>query len=387
MKKIRFIFWPLLIFCLFLIFGLIIVYYLQQKVNKDFLEEISWTSDISLAAVNPDRVKNLSDILPADITATADFSRIKDQIFGLGDLFATKGIDSIYLLSEKEDKIYFIAESTHEGQPLYVTPGKLYKEAPPEAYNAFKSKTSFNSKVYSDEYGTYISRFAPVINKSGDLVGVLGVDVDYNYYQKTLAEDILIFFGIWLLITCLVILVFFYLRNIYKLKNESRISEEKIRAISDSLSDGVVVVDETARITFCNQESEKIFGLELEKALGQKFSDLVKLEEITDINLGKEILNFEFSPKNNLVDRIFEFKFSLRKKGVKYYELSFTATEIEGKYFLIGVFHDISTRRLAAQELKTQKEELEKLNSLMVDRELKMMELKKEIAGLKIKKQ
>jgi len=52
------------------------------------------------------------------------------------------------------------------------------------------------------------------------------------------------------------------------------------------------------------------------------------------------------------------------------------------KHF-IGISRDISVRKRIQFELKASFDEQKKLNDLMIDRELKMIELKKEIASLK----
>jgi len=54
----------------------------------------------------------------------------------------------------------------------------------------------------------------------------------------------------------------------------------------------------------------------------------------------------------------------------------------EVKYF-IGVSRDISDRKKMEEEINNKKDELEKINKFMIDRELKMIELKKENEELK----
>ena len=59
----------------------------------------------------------------------------------------------------------------------------------------------------------------------------------------------------------------------------------------------------------------------------------------------------------------------------------------QGKVIMtIGISHDITEQKEADEKLKASFKELEKVNTLMMDRELKMVELKKEIEALKAKK-
>lgn len=52
---------------------------------------------------------------------------------------------------------------------------------------------------------------------------------------------------------------------------------------------------------------------------------------------------------------------------------------------ILGIFWDISEQKRAEEELKARNEELERMNRLMIGRELRMVELKKEIKELKEK--
>lgn len=386
MKKIKKITAPLIIFSSFVIVGLIILYFLNQSIYKSFFAEINKASSVSIAAIDSDRVKNTAAISPDDIKSSPDYIRLRNQVAGLGKSFIQDGIDSIYLLAKKGDKIYFITESTPEGDPDAVTPGILYEKAPQEVFNVFSYGISIDTDVYTDEYGKYISQFSPIINpNTGELTGVLGVDVDYNYYQSVHFQRVLIFVIIWLLICSFFIALFLYFRGIYRLNNESKISSEKINSISNSINDGVVVIDNNSLISFWNKASEKIFHCDKEKFLKSKFSDIVKIEKAYDLKLEKNIENFSFSFNNSLSGNVFELLLSTSKEKQKYFEASFALAEIGEENYLVGIFHDISKRKQIEIELNSQKDDLEKINKLMVGRELKMIELKHEINRLKNK--
>ncbi len=385
MKKSYFFSKIILVLIVFLALGLGGSYLLQNLVYKDFLGRIKLAAEISLAAVNPDRIENLAELLPEDISQNQDYLRVKSQIIKLGNLFVLDGIDAIYLLTINSGTIYFIAESTPDSQPLAVAPGKIYIRPPQEAYQAFTNNQAYYTEKYSDEFGTYISLFIPVENSAqGGQIGVLGVDVDYSHYQSSLAKALIIFWLIWLTIIILAFLIFLYLRNMRRRRNEFKANEQRIRAISDSISDAVVVVDDENKIIFWSRVSEKIFKLPRAKALGHKFSELVKPDRVLDIEAEKHISDFEFSVNKNLVGKMFEFRLK-DKDGApsEYYELSFSSADVGSERYLVGVFHDISSRMREEFELQHQKSELEKLNNLMIGRELKMIELKKELDSLK----
>jgi cell shape-determining protein MreC len=66
-------------------------------------------------------------------------------------------------------------------------------------------------------------------------------------------------------------------------------------------------------------------------------------------------------------------------------ELSIAKVNLHGKWYAVGVMRDISERKKTEQKLKEKMEELERMNTLMIGRELKMVELKNENNQLKEK--
>jgi len=384
MRKVRELIHPLIIIISFVIIGLIILYFLNINIKESFFAEIKKTSDVAIAAINPERVANLSQTLPGDITTTPDYIRLQDQVEKLGKSFSLNGIDAIYLVTKKGDKIYFIVDSTPFGESGYVIPGVLYEKPPQEIFKVYDHGIALKTDVYIDEYGQYISQFSPIVDfNSGVQVGVLGVDVDYSFYQKSYYQKVSIFL---IIICCFFIFLYLYFRGIYRLNKVARISNEKINSISNAINDGVVVIDNNSLISFCNKASEKIFHTPMNKFIGLKFSDLVRVENVFDLRLEEVVFDFSFSFDNNLSGKTFELQIIANNEKQHYYEVSFKLTEVGGANYLVGVFHDISKRKDIEIELKKQKVDLEKINSLMVGRELKMIELKQEIARLKNKR-
>jgi PAS domain S-box-containing protein len=385
MKKSYFFSKIILAIIIFLAFGLGSSFVIQRIVYKSFLGKIKLAADISLAAVNPERIKNLAALLPEDISQNQDYLRVKNQIIQLGDLFKLYGIDAIYPLSMNSGTIYFIAESTPDGEPLAVSPGKIYLKSPPEVYEVFASHDAQYTKKYSDEFGTYISLFSPILDfDSGEQVGVLGVDVEYAHYQTILIKTLIIFWLIWSVAAILMSLFLLYIRNVRKRKNDFKANEQRIRSISDSISDAVVVVNDEDEVIFWSKVSEKIFKIPQAAALNHRFSELVKPDMVLDIEAEKEIPDFKFSVNKNLVGKLFEFRLKKKEdKSSEYYELSFSAADVGSERYLVGVFHDITFRMREEFALQHQKSELEKLNNLMIGRELKMVELKRELNDLK----
>lgn len=69
-----------------------------------------------------------------------------------------------------------------------VVPGETYEEAPPELYEAFRTgKTTVPPRPYTDRWGTFLSGFAPFFDAEGNVLGVVGVDLEINSIDANLA--------------------------------------------------------------------------------------------------------------------------------------------------------------------------------------------------------
>lgn len=362
--------------------GFVVFYYIEKIVFQNFSDEMTRTSNVVLTSVDPDKVTKFDSLLPGDVTASADFEKVKNEIVSLGDIFTPEGIDAIYLLAKKGNDVYFITESTPYGQPLYVTPGKLYEKAPEEIIKTFDNNVSYTTAKYTDEFGTYISRFSPVVDNQGNQVGVLGIDVDYSYYEAQINKIKIIFVSSLAFVYLFVELLVLYIVKTRKLKNASSTSEQKIMAISNSIVDGIVVINSESKIVFWNSSSEKIFGYSFDEVLGKNFGDLVKLGKPLNLKTGKIIAHFKLSLESHFVNSVLEVNIKNKKQN-NYYELYTTVIIINHEQHLVAVFHDISKRKQEQDELERQKNELESLNNLMVGRELKMIELKQALKDLK----
>lgn len=166
---------------------------------------------------------------------------------------------------------------------------------------------------------------------------------------------------------------------------------------------------EAIRMTRQFEESQKLFRLSMENAgdmifitdmsgaivdanpeacrkLGYGKEELLKLT-VPDIDEGwtKERL-VALEQKLQLGVPITEEGMQKKKDGAIFpVEVTVSSFESEGHRLMIAITRDISARKEAEDKLKERTAELERLNALMVNRELKMAELKKEIEELKQK--
>jgi len=382
-KKKIYTFWLLIITAVFLGLAVTLFFLIENREYKNFKNSLEDVSNITLAAVNPERLKSLHGS-GEEIGLNPDYIRLKDQLLRLGDSFVNRGIDSLYIVEIREGKIVFLVDSFLPTEAKYSAPGIIYEQAPDEIELVYSSGKTFMVGPYTDEYGSFLSRFSPVYNfKDQKTVAVLGVDVDYNYFQNQVQRNQLL--GLLILALVYVFSLLFWLY--FKKRSQDREYifnyEAKLKGITDVITDAIVMVNEEGRVNFWNRGAEKLFKHEESKAMGQNFSDLVKLSDLYDPKINLKVDKLNFFGRSAIVDKILEAKYQAPDKNNKYLEFSLSSLYLSEKWSAVGVFRDISQRKEREIDLLKQKNDFEKLSQAMVGRELKMLELKNKIKNQK----
>jgi PAS domain S-box-containing protein len=163
---------------------------------------------------------------------------------------------------------------------------------------------------------------------------------------------------------------------------EVRAGEEKFKAISSTANDSIIMTDDNDDITFWNQASEKMFGFKEEEVLGKNLHDLIVVE-MDDQKYKKDMKDFSKTGKTWVVGGTFDLPAKRKDGSIFEIELSVSSILVNDHWHAVGVARDITERKKYEQEMEKRAKELERLNEFMVDRELKMTELKKEMKELK----
>jgi len=204
---------------------------------------------------------------------------------------------------------------------------------------------------------------APVLGVENKIMGIFGVSRDISGIKKTEKE----------------------LRDIkqnLELKIEERIkelkrNEEKFRAIATSTTDLIWEGD--------TKTDSLIWYGDIDKKLGYKQGEFPRtisghMEQIHSSDLPKFMKSVEIALKEG---KEFKGEYRIRNKKGAYFFWEETANPIEfekGKAVRwVGAVTDITRRKEAEQKLQEKMKELERVNRVMVGRELKMIELKKTI--------
>ena len=93
---------------------------------------------------------------------------------------------AVYLMRQNEKKqIYFLIDSDPKGDPLYIEPGTIYKEASPTTYHVFETQQIAMDGPVADRWGVWISALVPHTLPDKSVI-VVGIDIDAKEWNKIL---------------------------------------------------------------------------------------------------------------------------------------------------------------------------------------------------------
>ncbi|HQN73272.1 MAG TPA: ATP-binding protein [bacterium] len=244
------------------ILGWVSAQYKGTLTDLKLRNEILFQAQEIASTINEDHIEKLSFTL--DDRANPGFMRIRSQLISYGKYLGN--FSGIYSMVIKDGKIVFGPEDYDENDPLASPPGTVYKMPDDPLQQSFADGIPRVAGPFTDEYGTFISAYAPVMSRvSGEIVLMIGIDI--------LADD--------------------WTREIHRARGFSMIRTLMVVFIFFIFFAMMAVRDSTAkkeRWFFKHLEAILIFtmGTLLSLILGMNASNLVDLSEKKDFqNLAK----------------------------------------------------------------------------------------------------
>ena len=127
-----------------------------------------------------------------------------DLVRQINEINEAYGFEYIYYLQLERGRFRFIFDTDDislfdEGDTSAFLLG-LYEDAPDEAMEAWTNRVfTITKKPYTDEWGTFVSGFYPILDSSDRVAGLLGLDFEVGYV-KNLESRALFALGLSLLI-------------------------------------------------------------------------------------------------------------------------------------------------------------------------------------------
>lgn len=228
------------------------------------------------SAVDPEIAKRLTGS-PSD--AGKDyFRRAKRRIEAIRA--ANADTRFVYLMGIKGGEVVFLADAEPEDSKDYSSPGQPYKRASSELRSLFANGKPFVEGPMKDDWGVWISGLAPIKDRAtGKTVAVLGIDVDAEAWVRAIG----VYRSTAILMTlaaCALVLSFSLIWqqtkwSALRIAAIQIANEKKLRRITSTLGEGVLVTDSEGRLTFINPEAERLLGWSESEILGKHVREVI----------------------------------------------------------------------------------------------------------------
>lgn len=178
------------------------------------------------------------------------------------------------------------------------------------------------------------------------------------------------------------VLVFRDVTNEYHQREALRESEARLRAITDSAQDAIIMMDSEGRISFWNPAAEKILGYSRDEAIGQNLHGLLSPKRFLAAH-NAAFPEFLRTGRGNAVGKTLELA-AVHKDGDELsVSLSLSAVNIKGQWHAVGILRDITEQKKAEDVLlNARKKELE--TGVEIQHQLLLGEIPDKLLGANI---
>ncbi len=189
---------------------------------------------------------------------------------------AVPDVEYIYTCILKDGLVYFVLDAAepgdndHDGVEDRAAIGQDYPEATPEMLRALREGIAIaENRLYTDQWGTYISGYAPIRDSGGRLVGIVGVDLHVTRYQQRLAamrDSVRLAHTYVLCVALLIGAVMWVLwRRAWHAHEQLRLYARAI----ETAANAIVITDRNGTIQWVNPAFTRMTGYAREEAIGQ----------------------------------------------------------------------------------------------------------------------
>jgi methyl-accepting chemotaxis protein len=154
------------------LFTVILFFYFRSELNQNLRNDLRSLVGVAAMQIDGDAHATLMD--PSD-QSSPEYKKIHQTLVKIHD--ASSGISYPYTMRKQADgQVAFIVDATDD-DPAQI--GEIYTDPGPALV---KNISTMNAAVveddlYTDEWGTWLSGYAPIYRSDGGLEGVLGIDI------------------------------------------------------------------------------------------------------------------------------------------------------------------------------------------------------------------
>ncbi|GFR34224.1 methyl-accepting chemotaxis protein [Thermobrachium celere] len=170
------------------------IFYSMMFTIKQNVED---AANFAARHINGDELKNVWKLKDMQ---SEQFTKIKEKLI---DLKAERSVKYLYTLYVDGEKVYFIVDGSIENAAAL---GDEY-EFRPQMKRVMEGNLSSLNLPIKDDWGMFISGYAPVKDSSGNIVGIIAADMDFAVYYVLAKRLLAALIGTIILALILTILI------------------------------------------------------------------------------------------------------------------------------------------------------------------------------------
>lgn len=259
------------IILILIVSGLTFFYTYTETKNalKDRMQdELRAVASVAATQIDGDA---LAALKPGDENTTV-FMAISEQLNAMRA--SNPDIKYIYLMRKAGDIVEFTVDADYGTADDAAKIGDVYEEANGELIAGF-SQPSVDQEFTTDQWGTVLSGYAPVKDSKGNIVGLLGVDMDSSrvlQQQEFIGNTIYVIIAVGVLIAAA--MIGYFVMNIIRDINKLIRAAE---GISKGDLDGVVEVRRKDEVgDLADSFSRMVASLKFERMMRQEDLEAAK---------------------------------------------------------------------------------------------------------------
>ncbi len=236
----------------------------DEAIKESVQNELKTIATVTAEGIDGD---TLAQIRPGD-EQTPAFISLRDRFNKIRQ--SDPSIRYIYTMRLNGDRAEFVVDADYGIEPDAATIGEVYLNSSKELLVGF-SQPSAETEYITDKWGTTLSGYAPVHDRNGNTVGLVGVDIESSRLiarQQSLTVN---FFLIGILVLILAVCGLVAV-ELVRTKSIKKITEQKeyLDALLDAVPSGIMVIDaETKQIVDLNKQAMDKIGLKKEEIVGR----------------------------------------------------------------------------------------------------------------------
>ncbi len=174
--------WIFLLVFLVVICGFWVAHWRIERADQQIRNQLLTQVTAIAETLNIGQLQTLS-FTEAD-EANPYFQQLRGQMHAYAQ---TLGYRSIYTMVKKDKDIIFGPESLTEEDALASRPGTVYYNPPTAIANLFDKPQSLTLGPYQDEYGQFVSAYAPILNlRNNQVFMVVAMDIEVKQWKQSL---------------------------------------------------------------------------------------------------------------------------------------------------------------------------------------------------------